>query len=52
MIFPSTKLRLTGQLFPESSFLLFLKMGVTLPFFQSQGLQLSAMTFQISLSVA
>jgi len=35
MIFPGTEVRHTGLYFHRSSFLPFLKMGVTFPFFQS-----------------
>lgn len=37
MIYPGTEVRLTGQQFPVSSFLPFLKMGAMFPFFQSLG---------------
>jgi len=37
MIFPGTEMRLTDLQFPGSSFLLFLKVGVMFPFFQSLG---------------
>jgi len=37
LIFPGTEVRLTGQEFPGSSFLPFLKMGTMFPFFQSPG---------------
>jgi len=37
MIFPSTEVRLTGQQFPASSFLSFLKRGAMQPFFQLPG---------------
>jgi len=37
-IFPGTKVRLTGQQFPGSSFLPFLKMSAMLPFFLSLGI--------------
>ena len=36
MIFPCTEVRLTGQKFLGLSFLPFLKVNVTLPFFQPQ----------------
>jgi len=38
IIFPSTEVRLTGQQFSGSSFLSFLKMGATIPFFQNPGI--------------
>jgi len=37
MIFPGTEVRLTGWLFPGSSFLPFFKMDAMFPFFQSPG---------------
>jgi len=38
MVFPGKEVRLTGQLWPVSSFLPFVKMGTVFPFFQSLGI--------------
>lgn len=44
MTFPGTGVRLTGQLFPRSTFLPFLKMDAMFPFSSHLGLQLPSMT--------
>lgn len=52
MIYPGTEVVLTSLQLSGTPFLLFLKIGWMFPLFQSLGLGLSAMTFQMSWRVA